>query len=165
MRSTLKWTRRAGPPRADVISKLKEANLRLKGMDDSVRSAIQQCEDDIASSGCTTQFWSQFLIAEEKVEPSPDDLEDANHAKVDGEFRKFEGYQLGWSKVGKEWHLAYREVTRRYIKSNQQIEFDGYQDTVEKARALVDAPRLVKAASIEELDVFVEHLANSVDET
>jgi hypothetical protein len=132
-------------------------------MDESVRSAIQQCEEDIASTDCTVQFWREPLLLEEAIEDPPDDRDEAGSATASR--RKSRGYQLGWSKVGKDWHLAYREATHTSFPNPNK---GGPERLVlvqaGKARPLVDAPRLVKAASIEGLNDFVGELAYFVAE-
>lgn len=153
------WTPGSNPSRRVVVDRLKEANRLLKGMDESVRSAIQQCEEDIASSDCTVQFWREPLLLEEAIEDPPDERDEPGTPT--SEVRRSRGYQLGWSKVGKDWRLSYRESTRISYPNKR-----GPRQIVvvpaEKARPLVDAPRLLKAVSIEGLNDFVDELARFV---
>jgi hypothetical protein len=159
----MSWTPGSNPSRSAVVGNLKEANRLLKSMDESVRYAIQQWEADIASTDCTVQFWREPLLLEDPIEDPPDDRDEAGSAT--SQVRKSRGYQVGWSNVGNDWHLAYREATRISFPNPNQ---GGPERLVVvpagKARPLVDAPRLLKAASIDGLNDFVNELAHFVIE-
>jgi hypothetical protein len=139
------------------IHELKTLAEKLNKASDDAADVIADVEKRLEATGIGISCWLPTILEREHVGSGTNNL----GAPIDLSV----GYQIGWDKVGKKWHLAYR-VT----EIEEYPDDDGMIDHVARMRqtrspsttpeVLVNSPRSIRVQAVRLLDDLLTALTN-----
>jgi len=134
---------------------------KLNKASDDAADIIADLEQRLEATGIGITYWLPAIINKEYQSSGTTDLGEPAEYSL--------GYQIGWDKVGKKWHLAYR-VTEIEMRGDSTSDYDtpDRMPTLENRspsspEVLVNSPRSVRVQAVRLLDDLVRGLTTEAE--
>ena len=137
------------------LTELSEVASQLNSESDSLNELFRVLDAELAEMKLGVSVWlnRQFAGNETYIRPE-EEMEE--HP-----LRRCDIYNLGYAKVGEEWHVCIRKIRMREILHSNEWEVDCVLDS---AVPITQAPRVVRAEAAAHLDDLLDALMKKAGE-
>ena len=148
-------------PIHDNIQELKMLAAKLNKASDAAADIIADLEQRLEATGIGITYWLPAIINKEYQSSGETDLGEPAEYSL--------GYQIGWDKVGKKWHLAYRvtEIEEYGDDFGPRRRPDAMRISEHRTpfspEVLVNSPRSVRVQAVRLLDDLVTGLTTEAE--
>lgn len=144
-------------PSKEKLARLKSVSKDLDEQTDSLNAILDQLEKELTEAKVSVSVWLEDSLDEEIVERH------LNDETGETERERYLGWEIGYSKVGGDWHLAARTVS--WVATPSAYGGFDYTATLEEGRwVLRDAPRHVRALAAPLLDKLLDAITQRATE-